>query len=135
MGMHDPLNFPYFRHINRARRNAWGNADKWSSADWSNEMCGEAGEAANVVKKLRRIETESVRDSNTDSDELVNQLGLELADVIICVDLLAMYYDINLEAFLIHKFNHTSKKNGLEQHTLARTNSGFDDQGGDVFPK
>jgi hypothetical protein len=26
-------------------------------ADWSNAMCGEAGEAANVVKKIRWIET------------------------------------------------------------------------------
>lgn len=44
--------------INRRRCERWHpgfphDPGGWSGADWSNAMCGEAGEAANVVKKLR----------------------------------------------------------------------------------
>lgn len=35
-----------------------GPDDAWTIADWSNAMAGEAGEAANVVKKLRRVQTD-----------------------------------------------------------------------------
>lgn len=133
--MHNQLNFSYLRHTNQARRDAWHGTDEWVSSDWSNEMCGEAGEAANIVKKLRRIETGAVRDGLTDRDDLINALGLELADVIICVDLLAMYFDIDLADFIIHKFNSVSRKNGFDRHLLATTNSGFEGQGGSVRAK
>lgn len=52
------LTFAEVIEANRARCKRWHqDADDWSGADWSNAMCGEAGEAANVVKKLRRNET------------------------------------------------------------------------------
>lgn len=69
----------------------------------SNEMVGEAGEAANEVKKLVR-EQLGVRGSRT----TVEKLADELADVIICVDLVAMLYDIDLITAVTRKFNQTS---------------------------
>lgn len=55
----EPLTFAELDAVNAARCKRWHNADteRWTEADWSNAMCGEAGEAANVVKKLRRHET------------------------------------------------------------------------------
>lgn len=135
--MHDPMNFPYLRVVNRGRRDAWQGDVQWTAADWSNELCGEVGEAANIVKKLRRLETGTVvRESEQDVKDLVNLLGMELADVLICVDLLAMHFDIDLESFLIYKFNRTTDKMGLDRrHKLATTNSGYEGHGGSVYPK
>lgn len=54
------MTFEKFSQVNLERCKAWHPGfpnDAWTGADWSNAMCGEAGEAANVVKKLRRQET------------------------------------------------------------------------------
>lgn len=53
------LTFERVAEINRQRCKRWHDpeTEPWTGADWSNAMCGEAGEAANVVKKLRRNET------------------------------------------------------------------------------
>lgn len=74
----------------------------------SNEMVGEAGEAANEVKKLVREEL-GIRGSRTTKEKLAT----ELADVIICCDLIAEQYDINLIDAVRSKFNETSDKVGL----------------------
>jgi hypothetical protein len=46
--------FEALRTRNVSRLARWHDPDSepWTGADWSNAMCGEAGEAANVVKKL-----------------------------------------------------------------------------------
>ena len=50
------LTFAHLSVVNRKRCRRWhgGDSEGWTGSDWSNAMCGEAGEAANVVKKLRR---------------------------------------------------------------------------------
>ena len=81
----------------------------WTGADWSNAMVGEAGEAANVVKKMRRIETGIVAEgeqSKHQYEDLRNQLGWELADTVAYADLLAQYYGIDLGRAVREKFNH-----------------------------
>lgn len=57
------LTFAEFAEANRTRCRRWHDpaSEPWTGADWSNAMCGEAGEAANVVKKLRRQETFTAR--------------------------------------------------------------------------
>lgn len=72
------------------------------------DLGGEAGEALNVVKKLER-ERLGVRGSR----DTVEHLGEELADVIICVDLLALRYGIDMIEATRAKFNATSVKVGL----------------------
>ena len=109
------LSLDELRQTNQARREEWRARDgssPWCGADWSNEMCGEAGEAANIVKKLRRLET-GYKGQGLTEQELLTRLGEELADVIICVDLLAMYYGIKLGLNVKLKFNETSDKQGL----------------------
>jgi len=56
--------------------------DPWSGADWSNAMGGECGEAQNVVKKLRRVETRTGAQLQPPPEQLQAMLGEELADVI-----------------------------------------------------
>lgn len=103
------LTFAEVSSVNRARAARWHPGyptdDTWTGADWSNAMCGEAGEAANMVKKLRRIETGHV--GSLDAPERVLRLGLadECADVFLYLDLLATKYGIDLAAAIVRKFN------------------------------
>lgn len=73
-----------------------------------NELAGETGEACNVIKKLERE-----RQGWAGSRATVGQLAEELADVIICVDLVAQQLDIDLWAAVVAKFNATSSARGL----------------------
>lgn len=78
----------------------------WTLGDWGNALGGEAGEAQNKIKKIRRGESVD-KDGN-----LKVSLGKELADVIAYCDLIAERSGINLEAALIQKFNEVSVKKG-----------------------
>lgn len=96
------------RQANLARQKIWDPEDllgdrKLGALFRSNEMVGEAGEAANEVKKLVR-ESLGVRGSRTTIEKLAD----ELADVIICVDLVALLYNIDLQEAVTRKFNQTS---------------------------
>lgn len=73
-----------------------------------NELGGEAGEAQNVIKKIER-ERLGLRGSRVS----INDLADELADVIICADLIAMEEGIDLGKAVKRKFNATSEKYGL----------------------
>jgi NTP pyrophosphatase (non-canonical NTP hydrolase) len=106
------------REQNVPRMMRWHGDDGagWTGADWSNAMCGEAGEAANIVKKIRRHETGLGSSANTPPiDELIAKLGTELADIVAYVDLLAAHYDIDLERAVAEKFNEVSEINGFPE--------------------
>ena len=77
----------------------------------SNELCGEAGEAANFVKKLAR--TMLHMKGGLEYNEALLSISKELADVVICVDRVAEFFDINLEEAIVQKFNETSDKHNL----------------------
>ena len=78
-----------FQDVNAARGNRWhhGNLLQWSLLEWSGAMAGEAGEACNVAKKLRRLDKELPNReaglSVVDSDALRAQLAREVADTVI----------------------------------------------------
>ncbi len=106
--------------VNKDRGGRWhpgfpDAASEWTGSDWSNAMCGEAGEAANVVKKLRRWETGAANAGDPAYDELIKMLSYEIADVFLYLDLLATYYGIDIEAAIIEKFNLTSQKQGFPE--------------------
>lgn len=84
------------RAANVARQAEWDRDDRIAPAYRSNALAGEVGEACNVVKKLERE-----RLGINGSRDTVEHLGEELADVLICVDLLAMQYGIDLAAALV----------------------------------
>jgi NTP pyrophosphatase (non-canonical NTP hydrolase) len=112
------LNLDNLRRENISRKEHWHGDDSepWSLADWSNAMCGEAGEAANVVKKIRRHQTHVRSDYNTpDLEDLLPSLAAELADVVIYADLLAAEAGIDLAEAIITKFNEVSQKQGFPE--------------------
>jgi len=79
---------------------------EWSVLEWAGAAAGEAGEAANVAKKIRR---------DGPSAKLRKQLADEIADTIIYLDLLAASEGINLEEAIRSKFNRVSKKKGFQR--------------------
>lgn len=110
------LTFEHLREVNVRRRGRWhddADAEPWSGADWSNAMAGEAGEACNVVKKLRRQETGLRGAKDPDTSVLVEMLGDELADTLIYLDLLADFYGIDLAQAVVRKFNIVSDREGF----------------------
>ncbi len=109
------LDLAALRRASVARASRWhAGAEPWSGADWSNAMCGEAGEAANVVKKLRRQET-GIQQPGPERADLLAALGKELADVVIYVDLVAEHYGIDLSAAVVAKFDEVSDRYGFPE--------------------
>lgn len=112
------LTFAEFAEANRTRCRRWHDpaSEPWTGADWSNAMCGEAGEAANVVKKLRRQETFTARGpDDPDASVLRSMLADEIGDVIAYVFLLADFYDIDVAQATAGKFNRVSVRQGFPE--------------------
>jgi len=83
----------------------------WTLSDWFVAFMGEAGEAANVAKKLNRVRDRIPGNVETPS-ELKAKLAEELADAYIYLDLLCQSQDIDLARAVQDKFNKTSSKIG-----------------------
>ncbi len=111
--MLEPLNFAELRRANFERlphfKNNLGqpahdvaDGSDWSLGDWMTAVCGELGEAANVLKKIRR------------GDHTLNaakpELADEFADVVIYLDILAARCGIDLGNAIRSKWNYTSRK-------------------------
>lgn len=113
------------REANEARQREWDPGGSITPSFRSNELAGEVGEAlekaaamitlaiaagkvANITKKLDR-ERLGIGGSRATIEDLAD----ELADVIICCDLLAMDFEIFLDKAVAAKFNKTSEKLGL----------------------
>lgn len=114
------LTFDDVTKINRQRCEKWHPGfpdDEWTGADWSNAMQGEAGEAGNVVKKLRRLETglTSKRHGMPTEGELRAKLADEIADTFLYLDLLASYYEIDMPRAIVAKFNRVSEEEGFPE--------------------
>ncbi|RCK32801.1 hypothetical protein TH9_12290 [Thalassospira xiamenensis] len=113
------------RAANAARQAEWDSFNKIDLAYRGNELAGEVGEtleravqllslsvltgkASNLIKKIQR-QTMGLVGSLASVDDL----GDELADVVICADLIAMDAGIDLGKAVGRKFNKTSAKNDL----------------------
>lgn len=103
------MNFDTLRNANYTRQLEWDPSDAITLAYRGNELAGEVGEACNVIKKLER-ERLGIRGSRTTREALAE----ELADAVICLDLIAMQAGINLGDATKNKFNATSTKYGLK---------------------
>lgn len=103
------MTFRDLRLANFYRQKEWDQNDTITLGHRGNELAGETGEVCNIIKKLER-ERLGLRGSRATKE----QLAEELADVIICADLIAMHCGIDLQAAVIEKFNETSKKYGLK---------------------
>lgn len=110
------LSFEQLRTANLARlplfKDANGNivhneadGSDWSLGDWCTAVTGELGEAANILKKIRRGEFTL--------EEAQPELAKELADTQIYLDILAYRAGINLGNCVISKFNGVSWKKNI----------------------
>ncbi len=104
----ESCNFKTLRKANLLRDPEWG-TDYVSPSFRGVELAGETGEACNEVKKLERTRLGMVG-GKTDTKGLED----ELADVVICADLIDMDFGIDLGAAVRNKFNKTSDKHGFK---------------------
>lgn len=106
-------------NVQRAQRWHSGNFHEWSGLEWAGALCGEAGEAANICKKLRRIESRidgnAWSDRPMDGAQLVRALAGECADVFLYLTLLASRYGIDLSQAIRDKFNAKSEEMGFPE--------------------
>jgi len=109
------------RRANYQRQQKWPGGEKIDLAFRGLELAGEVGELCNLLKKLIRVRKE-IRGRLTDEQmgqkylegKLFEQICEELADVIICTDLLAMELQVDLVRAIPMKFNETSRKVGVD---------------------
>lgn len=90
------------------RQEEWDPESKITLSYRGNELAGEVGEACNIIKKVER-ENLGLKGSRATMEELSD----ELADVIICCDLVSLHLNIDLDEAVVRKFNATSAKYGL----------------------
>jgi NTP pyrophosphatase (non-canonical NTP hydrolase) len=110
------LTFRTVSETNRKRCERWHPGfpgDAWTGADWSNAMCGEAGETANIVKKLRRHELGTGRDTTPPVADLRAKLAMEIGDVYLYLDLLAQHYGLDIAECVAATFNRVSVREGF----------------------
>lgn len=97
---------PGFRNRNGDLAHARSDGSDWSLNDWLTAVAGELGEAANVLKKVRR--------GDFTLDEARSMLAQEFSDVVIYLDLLAKQAGIDLDAAVVHTFNEKSRQVGSD---------------------
>lgn len=102
----DALTFSEFRSANDKRASEW---TKDATLLFRGiELAGETGEACNVIKKIERE-----RMGDVGSRASIDDLAEEIADVVICADLVAREVGFDLGEAVRQKFNKTSEKYGL----------------------
>lgn len=103
------MEFQVLKDANLVRQKEWDKEGVISLSYRGNELAGEVGEACNIIKKLER---ESLGIRGTTATAL--DAAKELADIVICVDLIASALNIDLWEAIRSKFNETSEKYGLK---------------------
>jgi len=113
-----PLTFRRFQEVCALRSAKWhaGDGKEFTILETAGAMCGEAGEAANVAKKIRKFDLGlSQRAQKKDRSALVFGLAQEIADTITYLSKLASQADIDLEGAIIYTFNNVSDREGFEE--------------------
>ena len=111
-------NFKHLRTANANRQAEWDPTSLIPLTFRTTELAGEVGEACNLIKKLERE-----RLGLPGSRARLSEVAEELADVVICADLVAMDLGVDLGRAVREKFNKTSRKVGM------RTMIGGEDSG------
>ena len=102
------ISFDNLRTANLNRFNDFGdkypyNPNSWGLTEWAVAIAGEAGEMCNLVKKRNRGQ-----------DIPAAELGKELADMVIYIDLMAHALGFDLGELVKEKFNEVSGRIGSE---------------------
>jgi NTP pyrophosphatase (non-canonical NTP hydrolase) len=107
--------------VTRSKRWHQGGLSDWSPLEWAGAMAGEAGEACNAAKKLKRI-TDNIANINTEPgralterQQAAKQIAKEVADTILYGLLLVSAVGEDLEAALVEVFNSKSEEYGFPE--------------------
>ncbi len=96
---------------------SFGTCRDWSPADWSNAMAGEAGELLEVllplITKVNAICNLTKKVQRGDEMSL-EEIGKEIADVVIYADLLSHRLGIDLSDAVRMKFDEVSARVGSD---------------------
>jgi NTP pyrophosphatase (non-canonical NTP hydrolase) len=112
------LSFAQFDAIGLLRSERWHKTGihEWSVADWTLAMCGEAGEVANAVKKMKRLEC-GMQQSNGPEDMAAAHHAVlkEIGDTVAYLSLLAQRMGSSLESCAVIAFNSVSAREGFPE--------------------
>ena len=115
------INELFAKNVERCNRWHPGGIDEWSPLEWAGAMCGEAGEAANAAKKLKRVEAR-LQNINAPGRSLIDvdtarvKVAEEVADTILYGLLLMARVGIsNPEEILAKVFNVKSEEYGFPE--------------------
>lgn len=95
------------------------NADgsDWTLGEWCNAITGELGEAANLIKKVRRGDVtldDEIEVKGHGRITVRHALALEYADVACYLDILAFRTGVDLGEAVREKFNFISERVGVD---------------------
>lgn len=108
IGSPDGLSFAELHNANSTRVVRWHEgATPWTVLEWGGAMAGEAGEACNLAKKIRRLD-QGIYTKDFNRGLLLEKLAEECADTVIYLELLCASQGIDLGAAIRKKFNETS---------------------------
>lgn len=94
------LRLPQFKNRNGDPAHSEPDGSDWALSAWCNAVCGELGEAANLIKKIER--------GDYTLPEKRAELAKEFADVVTYLDILAMRAGVDLGDATVEKFNEVS---------------------------
>jgi NTP pyrophosphatase (non-canonical NTP hydrolase) len=102
---------PEFKNANGQLVHKDDSGSDWSLNDWMTAVTGEVGEAANILKKIRR--------GDFTIEEVKSELEMELSDIIIYLDILASQLGIDLSEAVMKTFNRKSTQVGSKVYLDA----------------
>jgi len=100
------LRLPKFKNSKGELAHKESDGSDWSLGDWMTALTGEVGEAANILKKIKR--------GDVSLEESQENLAREFADIQIYLDILAYRCGINLSKAVVEKFNEVSDRVGAD---------------------
>lgn len=118
------LAFAHLHHANGTRALRWHKGPQgileWSTFEWAGAMGGEAGEALNAAKKMKRLECKMQQhggDSGTpkDMEEAVKKLLKEVGDTVVYADLVCQRVGRTLEEAVRMAFNQVSERENFPE--------------------
>jgi len=110
-----------FQKVNAKRAVRWHNSGetKWNLLEWAGAMCGEAGEAANYAKKIKRIDTNLPnREAGlliSDLEALKHKLAREVADSIIYGLIILSELELDASDIIADTFDNKSEEYGFPE--------------------
>lgn len=112
------LTFEEVQRVSKLRSARWHDTPEkqWSTLEFAGAMAGEAGEAANVAKKIKRHDCGMTQKKiRKDRGALVFGLGQELADTVLYAFCVANQEGIDLATFIVRTFNEVSDREGFPE--------------------